>query len=281
MDEDLKRLIPPLIIFVLLVQVVHLHFEISELKNEIKGLKSQQRQYTQIIWSEYGRDIYATIEYLQKTRPDIMKILRNASLAVSEISTQNFHARYDAKEGVFWVWYDPYSYIERDIVYIELTAYYQNGTRVKDFPEIEYQVNHTTGEILGVSRNTAERTVERAYLRLRKNITASIGLKIIQEASWQSLGVFPDDGKWVVVEMKCASTKNISLCWFVIGEVDKKTGMLRKLEVTRPFQESDEKEVKLRMMKESNYSNPTAREIKRSILNMTGGLLLNITFSNS
>jgi len=282
MDDDLKKVVPLLIILILLVQVVSLNAEVGELKKDLRRLKSQQEEYSRVIWSEYGRDVYAAIEHLRKTRPDVVETLGNASLTVKSISTRDFYASYDAREGVFWVWYEPHKYIEKDIVYVQLTAYYPNGTEVRAF-EFEYLVNHTTGEVLGVSEYTAESIVERTYWKLRKNVTESMGLRNITETCRRSIGVIPKDGMWLVVEMECSSGENLPLCWFVMGEVDRKTGVLKRLEITLPWVGGCGRENErgtLNVIEDAIYDNAPAQEIKRDILNMTGGLMFNLTFSN-
>lgn len=283
MDDELKTVIPVIIILILIVQLVHLNLEIDGLKKDVERLKNQQEQCSLIIWSEYGRDIGAAIGHLQKARPDIMKELGNASLTVESISTWSFEASYDPKGGVFWVWRDIHGWAERDIVYVQITAYYPNGTRVRDFPWIRYRVNHTTGEVIGVSSETAQMTVMRAYYRLYRNLTALLGIPSNNtlRACGNYVAILPENGSWFDFEIECASSENLSLCWFVIGEVDEKTGLLKRLEVTKPFKGGCEKEDELRtldIIEKVAPFNATAQEIKQSILNMTGGLMFNLTF---
>ncbi|WP_157065423.1 hypothetical protein [Thermococcus celericrescens] len=285
MDDDLKAIIPFIIIFILIVQMVQMRLEIGELRRDVEGFKNQHEQYSHVLWSEYGRDIYAAREYLQKTRPDIMERLGNASLTVDSISTWSFEASYDPEEGVFWVWYRPYGQTERSIVYVQITAYYPNGTPVRGFPWMRYKVNHTTGEVIGVSADTADMEVMRAYNRLYRNVTASLGIpdNRILKTCRHPVELLSDNETWFDFEMECVSTENISLCWFIIGEVDGKTGILRRLEITRPFEGGCENEDELRTLdtieKLAPY-NATAQEIKRNILNLTGGLMFNLTFPN-
>lgn len=283
MDDDLRAIIPFIVILILIVQMVQMHLEIGELGKDVERLRHQQEQYSHILWSEYGRDIYAAMEYLQKTRPDIMERLGNATLTVDSISTWNFGASYDPRKGVFWVWHDIHGRAERGIVYVQIAAYYPNGTPVRDFPWIRYRVNHTTGEVIGVSSDTAQMAVMKAYYQLYRNLTSLLGVSPYetQETCGGLVQLVPENGTWFDFERECISAENLSLCWFIIGEVDGKTGALRRLGITRPFEEGCEKEDGLRTLdtieKLAPY-NATAQEIKRNILHMAGGLIFNLTF---
>ena len=201
MDKDLKILIPFVIIFILLFQIAQMHYEIRELRGELESLKNQQEQFSRIIREEYGRDIYAAIDHLRETRPDIMEKLGNASLTVDSISTWDFEASYDPRGGVFWVWHDIHGWKERDVVYVRISAYYpSNGSRVPGFPWIRYRVNHTTGEVIGVSSDTAQMAVMRAYNQLYRNVTAYLGISPYEtrETCGSLLGLMAEDRKSVV-----------------------------------------------------------------------------------
>jgi len=123
MNPYLKVAIPAVIILILTAQMIHLNMEIRGLQKDVGRLKDQQKQYTQVIWDEYGNDIYAAIRYFRETRPDLIQKLGNAILTVDGIVTWSFSASYNPKERVFWVWYDHPSEAKKDIVYVKLVAY--------------------------------------------------------------------------------------------------------------------------------------------------------------
>ena len=285
MNSYLKVAIPAVIILVLTAQMIHLNMEIRGLQKDVGRLKDQQKQYTQVIWDEYGNDIYAAIRYFRETRPDLVQKLGNATLTVDGIVTWSFSASYNPKERVFWISYDHLSEAKKDIVYVKLVAYYPNGTQVRDLPW--YVVNHTTGEVIGVASTTAQLTVMKAYNRVyRDNLTALLGIPSNEStvACGHRVALIPNNGSWFEIERYCVSFKNFSQCWFVIGEVDKKTGALKRLEITKPFEgDCRQKEDELRtrdLLEELIPPNSTVSEIRENILNVTGGLMLNLTFPN-
>ncbi|NJE04957.1 hypothetical protein E3E36_02085 [Thermococcus sp. M36] len=286
MDKDLKIVIPFVIVFILLVQIAQMHYEIRELRGELESLKDQQEQFSRIIWEEYRRDIYAAIDHLRETRPDIMEKLGNVSLTVGSIFSWSFEADYDPKKGVFWMWHNLNGWKERDVVYVRVSAYYpSNGSRVPGFPWITYRINHTTGEVLGITEDTAQAAVMRAYWKLFDNISAT--LRIDQNESrgrcGGSVGSVADKGIWLHVEFECVSAENTSLRWLIMGEVDERTGVLKRLEITKPFPGSCERDDELRireLLDKIPFRNATVEGIKQKITDTAGGLIFNLTFPN-
>lgn len=72
-----------------------------------------------------------------------------------------------------------------------------------------------------------------------------------------------------------------NLPWILIGEVDDKTGKLKKIIVTKPFEGSCDKREEEYIMKistELKVENTTLEDLENKILEITGGKLIEINF---
>jgi hypothetical protein len=202
-------------------------------------------EITRFVWAEYGLDIYAAINQFKATRPDVVeKLGDNVKIEVDHVTHGRFSASYDPQEQRFWVYYDEFRDIrDEDIVYVGLTAYSPtNWSAVRGFPWVEYAVNHTTHEVIGVTGTTAQFALGRHFpYEKRQKLLRELGIENATRECSSTFALFKANGSWVDIELECAENGK-SLCWFVIGWVDEKSGKLERVVITNPFEGSCGKE---------------------------------------
>ncbi|GEM_PF-998682 len=287
MNRGYKIVLIGIIMLILLIVPIEMYSKIQDLEREISYYKNQQKQFTEILWDEYGMDVYAAIDYFKQTNTELFEKLRskNAYITVESISAWNLDASYDVKRRIFWAWHKDYARPEdKDIVYIKLQAYYRsNLTRIRDF-WVEYRVNHTSHRVLGISDSMAQMTVLRYYYRnLSKEIEKMLNfnMSMTRESCGMLLTLVLKNDTWLNAELECMSSEKQSLCWILIGEVDDKTGKLKKIIITKPFKGSCDKREEEYIMKisaELKVENMTLEDFENKILEMTGGKLIEINF---
>ncbi|WP_457752898.1 hypothetical protein [Thermococcus sp.] len=287
MSKKYKMIVAGIVMSILLIVPIGMYFKIQGLEREISYYKNQQKQFTEILWDEYGMDVYAAIDYFKQTNTELFEKLRskNASIVVESLSAWNLDASYDVKTGIFWVWHKDYARPkDKDIVYIKLQAYYRgNLTKLRNF-WIEYRVNHASHKVLGISDSMAQMTVLRYYYRnLSKEIEKMLNfnMTMTKESCGGLLVLALKNNTWLNAEIECMSTERQALCWILIGEVDDKTGKLKKIIVTKPFAGSCDKREEEYLMKISaklELENITLEDFENKILEMTGEKLIEINF---
>ncbi|AHF80656.1 hypothetical protein [Thermococcus paralvinellae] len=287
MSREYKIVLAGIVMLILLILPIGMYSKIQGLEQEISYYKNQQKQFTEILWDEYGMDVYAAINYFKQTSTELFEKLRskNAFITVESISAWNLDANYDVKTRIFWVWHKDYvKPKDKDIVYIKLQAYYRNNlTKLRNF-WIEYRVNHTCHKVLGISDSMVQMTVLRYYYRnLSKEIEKMLNFNIstTRESCGELLVLTLKNNIWLNAELECMSTERQSLCWILIGEVDDKTGKLKKIIVTKPFEGSCDKREEEYIMKISaklELENMALEDLENKILEMTGGKLIEINF---
>ncbi|WP_324736332.1 hypothetical protein VFC49_04365 [Thermococcus sp. SY098] len=275
-----------IVMLILLILPIEMYSKIQDFERELSYYKNQQEQFTKILWDEYGMDVYAAIDYFKQTSTELFEKLRgkNAFITVGSISAWNLDASYDVKTRVFWVWHKDYARPkDKDIVYIKLQAYYRNNlTKLRNF-WVEYRVNHTSHRVFGISDSMAQMTVLRYYRNVSKEIEKMLNfnMSMTRESCGGLLVLTLKNNTWLNAELECMSNERQSLCWILIGEVDDRSGKLKKIIVTKPFEGSCDKREEEYVMKisaELEFRNMTLEDFENKILEMTGGKLIEINF---
>lgn len=280
MDEKFKSAVLFLITAVLVVLLVGSHYRIEKLEGELERHAHQREEVTRFVWAEYGADVYAAMNHFTETRPDVAeKFGENVEIEVDYIVHGRFGAFYDPREQLFWVYYDELlNPREEDVVYVKLTAYYpSNWSVVRGFPWVEYKVNHTTHEVIGVTGTTAQFALMNHFpYEKRQKLLRELGIENVTTECSSTFALFKTNGSWVDIELECAENGK-SLCWFTMGWVEEKSGKLERVVVTKPFEGSCGKEredTALQLREElMGDSFEVPPDIVEKLMDFTGGTL--------